>query len=255
MEPGLVTPLPLTGERTIPGVERENYWFRRHEVVYEWVAHTEGAQTRGVIVEAGSGEGYGAALLRSRLNRPIVALDYDESACLHASSAYPGLPVVRANLAHLPIAPQSAALAVSLQVIEHLWDVRTFLTQLCDVVAPGGRIVLSTPNRLTFSPGVARGQKPLNPFHVEEFDRDQLHALLCDTGCVDVQVFGLVHAGALADDERVNGSIVDAQINAIMTDTWNDDLRARVAAVTTADFAIVDSDDECLDLIVVGARA
>lgn len=26
--------LPLTGERTIPGLAEENYWFRRHEVVY-----------------------------------------------------------------------------------------------------------------------------------------------------------------------------------------------------------------------------
>ena len=26
--------LPLTGERTVPGIPEENYWFRRHEVVY-----------------------------------------------------------------------------------------------------------------------------------------------------------------------------------------------------------------------------
>ncbi|MDN5919921.1 MAG: SAM-dependent methyltransferase, partial [Pseudonocardia sp.] len=25
-------PLPLTGERTVPGIAEENYWFRRHEV-------------------------------------------------------------------------------------------------------------------------------------------------------------------------------------------------------------------------------
>ena len=30
--------LPLTGERTIPGLAEENYWFRRHEVVYERLA-------------------------------------------------------------------------------------------------------------------------------------------------------------------------------------------------------------------------
>ncbi len=31
-------PLPLTGERTLPDVPEENYWFRRHLVVYEWIA-------------------------------------------------------------------------------------------------------------------------------------------------------------------------------------------------------------------------
>ena len=30
--------LPLTGERTVPGLAEENYWFRRHEVVYERLA-------------------------------------------------------------------------------------------------------------------------------------------------------------------------------------------------------------------------
>ncbi len=255
MKSRLDTPLTLTGERTIPGIERENYWFRRHEAVYEWVAARQSPDTRGVILEAGSGEGYGAALLQSRLRRPTVALDYDDAACHHASTTYGGLPVVRANLAQLPIAPQSAGLAVSLQVIEHLWDVRSFLTQLHDAVIPGGSIVISTPNRITFSPGVARGQKPLNPFHVEEFDREQLLDLLHGAGCADVEVFGLIHAGALVHDERVNGSIVDAQIAAIMSDAWNDDLTRRVAAITTSDFAIVNADDECFDLIAVGVRA
>ena len=31
--------LPLTGERTIPGLDIENYWFRRHEVVYQQLAY------------------------------------------------------------------------------------------------------------------------------------------------------------------------------------------------------------------------
>src|SRR6185312_13126827 len=30
--------LPLTGERTVPGIAEENYWFRRHEAAYEFVA-------------------------------------------------------------------------------------------------------------------------------------------------------------------------------------------------------------------------
>ena len=30
--------LALTGERTVPGVAEENYWFRRHEVVYRRLA-------------------------------------------------------------------------------------------------------------------------------------------------------------------------------------------------------------------------
>ena len=58
-QPPGVPPLELTGERTLPDVPEENYWFRRHLVVYEALA----PRCRGVVLEAGCGEGYGADLL------------------------------------------------------------------------------------------------------------------------------------------------------------------------------------------------
>ena len=42
-QPEGVPPLELTGERTLPDVPEENYWFRRHLAVYEWIA----ARVRG----------------------------------------------------------------------------------------------------------------------------------------------------------------------------------------------------------------
>ena len=36
-QPAGVPPLELTGERTLPDVPAENYWFRRHLAVYEWI--------------------------------------------------------------------------------------------------------------------------------------------------------------------------------------------------------------------------
>ena len=48
--------LALTGERTLPGIWHENYWFRRHEAGYRWALDTLGAGVR-VVVEAGVGEG------------------------------------------------------------------------------------------------------------------------------------------------------------------------------------------------------
>ena len=56
--------LPLTGERTIPGLDIENYWFRRHEVAYEWVIESFSDDLAGqLVLDAGCGEGYGTALL------------------------------------------------------------------------------------------------------------------------------------------------------------------------------------------------
>src|SRR4051794_41932699 len=59
-QPPGVPPLPLTGERTLPDVPAENYWFRRHLVVYEWIARRTGGMR---VVDMACGEGYGSHVL------------------------------------------------------------------------------------------------------------------------------------------------------------------------------------------------
>lgn len=230
--------LPLTGERTVPGIEREQYWFARHEVVYAWLAPHCSGQT---VVEAGSGEGYGAAILAEAGAR-VVAIDYDEASVAHSASRY-GLAQVRANLSSLPISAADAV--VSLQVIEHLWDLRGFLA---DVRRVAEWTCLSTPNRLTFSPGLGRGGKPTNPFHVEEFDAEQLESLVRDAGFDEVQMFGVFHGPRL----QLRPTIIQEQIQAVLEDAWSEELEEMVASVSPADFTIGTDDlDTSLDLIVL----
>src|SRR5919108_4254204 len=56
-QPPGVPPLELTGERTLPDVPEENYWFRRHLAVYRWVA---GRVAGRDVVDMACGEGYGS---------------------------------------------------------------------------------------------------------------------------------------------------------------------------------------------------
>ena len=207
-------PLPLTGERTLPGVPGEEYWFARHEAVYRWTctSFTERLHD-AVVVEAGSGEGYGAALLRDGGARVVLALEYDPAAVRHAGSAYGSVGTVRANLASMPVRPASADLLVCLQVVEHLWDLRGFLRDCLALLRPGGIAVVSTPNRPVFSPGLGRGAKPTNPFHVEELDAEQLEGLLLDAGFAPVDVLGLHHGPRISGWEHERGvDLVAAQV-------------------------------------------
>ena len=230
--------LPLTGERTVPGIAREQYWFARHEVVYRWLAPRCAGQT---VVEAGSGEGYGAAILASA-GANVIAVDYDEAAVRHSAGTY-DVSHVRANLSDLPFSHVDAV--VSLQVIEHLWDLSGFLA---DVRRIAGWTALSTPNRLTFSPGLQRGSKPTNPFHVEEFDAEQLRALIHAAGFEQVQMCGVFDGPRL----RTRPDIVAEQIDAVLADEWPDELEEFVASVTPDDFTIDTDDlDASLDLIVL----
>ncbi len=239
--------LPLTGERTVPGIVRENYWFRRHEVVYHWI--TANGYAEGTVIEAGCGEGYGADIVRTA-GAQVVAVDYDDAVVGHVRRTYPRVQTLKANLVDLPLRSSTADGLISLQVIEHLWDLPTFWAEIRRVVRPGGRVVISTPNRLTFSPGVARGQKPTNPFHVEEFDAEQLAHMLTAAGFSDVRVLGLRHGPRLADS-----NVVARQIDAVLSDAWTDDLLDLVASVTVTDFVIGEIDPELdLDLVAVARR-
>jgi len=230
-EAGLVA----TGERTGPGLPDEEYWFARHEVAYQWVAQRV-AHAR-VVVDAGAGEGYGAAMLSSA-RRPVVALEYDTDACVHMRRAYSQIAVAQANLSALPVRRASADSITCLQVVEHLWDLAGFLRDCVRCLRPGGELIITTPQRLTFSPGLGRGVKPINPFHVEEFDAEQLRDLLLDAGFTEVDMRGIHHGPRLTDWEKRHGSIVSAQVTASLEGTWPDDLRDTISQVTADDFVI-----------------
>ena len=61
-QPDGVPPLHLTGERTLPDVPEENYWFRRHLAVYEWIRARVGGLR---VADLACGEGYGSDVLAS----------------------------------------------------------------------------------------------------------------------------------------------------------------------------------------------
>lgn len=244
------TSLPLTGERTVPGIVRENYWYRRHEVAYVHLAeHCADA----VVLEAGCGEGYGADLL-ARTARRVIALDYDAQTAAHVARAYPAVTAVRGNLAGLPLRDGSVDVVANLQVIEHLWDQEGFLAECHRVLRPGGALLVTTPNRITFSPG---RDTPLNPFHTRELAGGELADLLVDAGFAVEFLGGVHHGPRLAElDAAFGGSIIDAQIDvAVAGAEWPAELTAAVASVSAADFTITPDDvDASLDLVAV-ARA
>jgi SAM-dependent methyltransferase len=235
--------LPLTGERTLPGVAAENYWFRRHEAAYRWLAR-ELPVPGAVVVEAGCGEGYGGQVLADAGAALVAGLDLDLATLRHAAVAYPGVPVAAANLVALPVANRVVDLVVCSQVVEHLWDQNAFVAECARVLRPGGRLVVTTPNRLTFPPG--------NVFHSRELDAAELTALV---GChLEVSsVLGLRPGPRLAADQAENDDLVAAQV-AVAGDP-SDALRARVAAVSAADFVVDDHDlPGCLDLVLTAVR-
>jgi SAM-dependent methyltransferase len=245
--------LMLTGERTIPGLDVENYWFRRHEVVYQHLAPRCAGRD---VLEAGCGEGYGADLI-SRVARRVVALDYDGATVAHVRARYPRVQVLHGNLVDLPLPDASIDVVVNFQVIEHLWDQAGFVSECLRVLRPAGLLMMSTPNRITFSPG---RDTPINPFHTRELDAGELTELLIGAGFTAVSLSGVFHGPRLQDmDARHGGSIIDAQVARAVADApWPPELLADVTAVSADDFELVGAAsrdiDSSLDLVAIAVR-
>lgn len=257
--------LPLTGERTVPGVAEERYWFARHVVAYRLAA--ELARQRGAVhaVDAGCGEGYGLALLAEAVRAAapgardarVTGIELDPAVAAHARQRYgtdPAIAVLEAELGAIPLEPGSADLIVLLQVIEHLHDVDGTLAELARLVRPGGTLVISTPNRRTFSPGDAA---PVNPFHVREFAPDELADVLASAPLVPTCQLGLHHGPRLAGVERAHGTTLHDALTAGAPSAWPDWLAAVVPTVTPEDFVLLEGEpgssalEDALDLVVV----
>jgi 2-polyprenyl-3-methyl-5-hydroxy-6-metoxy-1,4-benzoquinol methylase len=188
-QPNGVPPLSLTGERTLPDVPEENYWYRRHVAVYRWIAD----RCRGLdVVDMACGEGYGTALLAERAAR-VTGVDANPEAHEHARLKYerPGVRFVR-DLVETYSEPCDAV--VFLQTIEHLEDPGAVLEHFRGILRPGGTAYVSTPNVLTLAP--AGAERSGNPWHVHEYRAEEFREL-CAASFESVELLGLFHARKL----------------------------------------------------------
>jgi 2-polyprenyl-3-methyl-5-hydroxy-6-metoxy-1,4-benzoquinol methylase len=190
-QPEGVPPLALTGERTLPDVPEENYWYQRHLVVYEWIRDRVGGLK---VIDMACGEGYGSAVLSGRA-REVVGVDANPEAHEHARLRYTSANTRFArDLVETFAEPADAV--VFLQTIEHVQNPDEVLERFKALVADSASpvVYVSTPNVLTLAPEGA--EKSGNPWHVKEYRPEEFHAL-CAAHFSSVEVFGLFHARKL----------------------------------------------------------
>ena len=192
-QPPGVPPLALTGERTLPDVPEENYWYRRHLVVYEWIAR----RVTGLdVVDMACGEGYGASLLAESA-RSVVGVDANPEAYEHALLRYArdGVRFARALIDGFE--EQCDAISF-LQTIEHVEDPGAVLDHFRSLLRPGGVAFISTPNVLTLAPKGA--ERSDNPWHLHEYRAEEFAGLLA-AHFPTIELYGLYHARKLRAHE------------------------------------------------------
>lgn len=241
-QPPGVPPLALTGERTLPDVPEENYWFQRHLVVYDWIAR----RVAGLeIVDMACGEGYGSDVLSRRAAR-VTGVDANPEAHEHARLRYR-----RGNLAFkrelVETFDQSCDAVVFLQTIEHVEDAKAILQHFKSILRPPGIVYVSTPNVLTLAPKGA--ERSGNPWHVHEYRAEEFRDL-CQSVFGNVELLGVFHARKLRAHElaiRAGWDSVHPKLG--ITKRFYDSF---TPAISTKDFRIGEGNlDKALDFLAV----
>ena len=190
-QPEGVPPLHLTGERTLPDVPEENYWYRRHLVVYEWIAQRVHGRR---VVDLASGEGYGAAVL-AKTAASVIGVDANPEAFEHSRAKYKNVSFER-NM--IELWQGDVDCVVFLQTIEHIQDPDAMLAHVRELIEPDGVAYVSTPNVLTLAPKGA--ERSGNPWHVREYKPGEYREL-CERHFGQVDLLGLFHARKLRAHE------------------------------------------------------
>ncbi len=146
------------------------------------------AGDRALDVGCGTGE-FTAALAQA--GAQAIGVDVAQAALDRARAGHPGIEFRLVPIdGPLPLEDSSFDLVWASEVIEHVTDTARWLSEVRRVLAPGGRLLVTTPShgrlRVVLG-GVRRFSEPLGD-HLHLYTRDSLGSLLSEFGFGEIQV-------------------------------------------------------------------
>ncbi len=240
----------------------DNYVFQRSVLAYHHAATMVG----GDILEIGTGSGYGVEIIAPKATR-FITIDKN----------LPSEPLQLENVEYYdmevpPIGFENCSFdaVVSFQVIEHIEEDIDFVREVARVLRPGGKFVVSTPH--------APMSLTRNPWHVREYNADELRNLL-ECHFSKVELFGVVGNEKIMDYYRKNRAsvrkitrfdILDLQhrlprvllqkpydlLNRLNRRSLHKKNTELTDSITTSDYSIVPykAGMECFDLVAVATK-
>jgi ubiquinone/menaquinone biosynthesis C-methylase UbiE len=218
--------IEFTGERVVAGQVDRNLW-NEHLARYAFASRL----CRGRrVLDLGCGTAYGSDELASLAHR-VTAVDIDPGALRHAASLYSkrNLEFTAADAGSLPFRNASFDLVVAFEVIEHLENWREMLEEIRRVLAPGGQLIVSTPNKLYYAE--SRRNTGPNPFHRHEFEYEEfLEALRRDFPYVSL--FLQNHSEGLLFQSTITRGAADVRFESATADASECSYFVGVCAMT-----------------------
>ena len=165
----------------------DNFVFQRSLLAY----HRAAELVKGDILEVGTGVGYGVEIIAPKATRYITV-----------DKQLPETPLQFGNVEYYEMEVPSIGFensafdsVVSFQVIEHIEDDINFVREVSRVLRPGGEFIVSTPN--------APMSLTRNPWHVREYNADELRNLL-ECHFSKVEAYGVIGNDRIMEYYRKN---------------------------------------------------
>jgi 2-polyprenyl-3-methyl-5-hydroxy-6-metoxy-1,4-benzoquinol methylase len=191
-------------ERFVPGTADGELIEVEHLARYWWAAQL--AVGRAVL-DAGCGVGYGSAILARAGATEVVGVDLSAKAVEAAIAAAPtDAHFVTGDVHALPFDDSRFELVVCFEVIEHVERQDEVIVELARVLAPGGVLALSSPNRDVYPSG--------NPHHIHEYVPEELRASLATHfEHVELRRQHAWLASAVVDDEQASDGSLHERVD------------------------------------------
>lgn len=127
------------------------------------------------VLDIACGTGYGLGFLKGKAKR-VTGVDVDIEAAREAlNECDEKSSVLLGDGLNLPFDDESFNVITSFETLEHIYERPKFLSELKRVLQKDGVLLLSTPNANYTNP--VNG-KPTNPFHIFEYNPEELRAEL-----------------------------------------------------------------------------
>ena len=189
-----------------PSLESESWQtcFADHAARYLYAA----GFVRGLrVLDAGTGPGYGAMILKQTGASSVHAVDIDEGAIAQARGRYhlEGLEFLVDDCQTLGQVRGPFDVICSFENIEHLQHPELFLNSAARLLAKDGVLFCSTPDRDCPNCEWSDG-KPRNPYHVHEWFYDEFKELL-STCFGSVEILAQVESWSRVQRQKASESL------------------------------------------------
>lgn len=161
-------------------------WWGEH--VHRYLVALNYVKPNDNLLDLACGNGFGSKLLSEKTTGNVIGGDISEKTIAYCRSTFKNVRNLTFELidgTNMPFADEHFNLIVSFETIEHTTQYMKMLSEFNRTVVTNGYVIISTPNIVVNSPG----GKVLNPYHTQEFNYEQLRAVL-EAFFKEVKIYG-----------------------------------------------------------------